>query len=79
MDVRTFLFVLALYLLSGVLNGLLAFKTPEQWQAYVESSPRGAAAMKLLRKFGLDLPGVLRIVLPALARALAQRTGGKDA
>lgn len=49
------------YLLTGVLNVALSFKTPEQWEEYANSRPRGAMCIKLLRKIGLDLPGVIRI------------------
>lgn len=75
MDWKTCLLLFLAYFASGVLNSLLAFRTTEQWQAYLLSNPRGAAAIKVLRKVGLDLPGLLRIVLPALQNAIARLSG----
>lgn len=53
---------------SAVLNALLSFKSPEAWEAFVVRYPRGAAAVKLVRKLGLDLPGVLRLVAAFVRR-----------
>jgi hypothetical protein len=72
MDLKTFLVLLALYLLSGLLNALLAFKSPEQWDAFAESNPRGAALRKALRKFGLDLPGLIRMAQAFLAARMSK-------
>lgn len=56
------LIAIACYLLSGLLNVLLSFKTPEQWEEYAAAQPRGAAVLKVLRKVGLDVPGLIRAV-----------------
>lgn len=58
---------LCLYLLSGLINYALAFKSPEQWAAYVERYPRGAALRRALRKVGFDLPGLIRLAQTLLA------------
>lgn len=69
MDFKTFVLVFAWPALSAALNVVLSFKTPEEWELYVSTNPRGASAIKLLRKVGLDLPGLLRLLGPALERA----------
>ena len=64
--------LLAAYALTGVLNWFFSFKTPEEWEAFVARSPRGAVAVKALRKAGLDLPGLLRLSQPLLVKMLGR-------
>jgi hypothetical protein len=66
----TWLIPLALYLASGFVNYALAFRSAEQWAEYCALNPRGAAVRRALRKIGLDLPGLIRLALPPLLRAL---------
>lgn len=51
---------LAWQAVSLVLNLLLTWKTPEQWEAWVAAHPRGAKVVYFLRAAGLNLPGLLR-------------------
>jgi len=64
--------MIALYALTGVLNWFFHFKTPEQWEAFAAKNPYGAAGIKVLRKAGLDLPGLLRIAQPLLVKLLGK-------
>jgi hypothetical protein len=78
MDWKTFAILACLYFVSGVINALLAFKTPEQWQSWCEANPRGRKVLKVLRQVGLDLPGLARLVVPVIARLLERfGRGGK--
>lgn len=39
---------------SSILNWVFWFKTPEDWVAFAEAKPRGAAFIRLVRSSGLD-------------------------
>lgn len=48
------LFSTAWVIASSILNWFFWFKTPEDWVAFAEEKPRGAAFIRLVRSSGLD-------------------------
>lgn len=78
MATLTALLPLLVYLASGALNWALAFKSPDEWATYAAHNPSGASARKLLRKIGLDAPGIVRL-LPGLLRAAQTALGARAA
>lgn len=51
--------LLGLWIIGAVMTVALRAKTPEQWVALAESSPRLAGSIKLVRKIFPDLPGAI--------------------
>lgn len=41
-------------ILSGLMNIMFWFKSPEDWVAYAEKNPRMAALMRVTRAWGMD-------------------------
>lgn len=58
--------------LSGALNVLFWFKSPEEWVSFAERNPRSAAVIRLLRGWGFD-PMKGLVAIRDLAR---KRTAG---
>ena len=65
-----FLYFLAIWLATGLVNLALTKRTPEEWEAWAEANPRLGSFARFLRRAGLNLPAIIRAASSALnARA----------
>lgn len=58
--------------LATALNLFFWFKSPDDWAAFVERSPRMALAVRVSRAWGIDWRKVLRLVRETTRRFRAQ-------
>lgn len=79
LEVLKWISPLLVYLASGLLNLALWRRTPEEWEEYASTNPAGAAAIKLLRIVGLNLPGLIRFARLWLAARQSARMDGPPA
>lgn len=77
MSFKELLVVVVWLAVTGILNAALRAKTPEQWVALADKSPRAHALIRILRALGFD-PAKLVSAVVDFARARSKTAQAED-